>query len=341
MDWETILTSGVIAAIVAGIIELFKLNNSNKATFVIKQREEWREKIRGIATDIDQANKNSISKPLVELKTRINAYGKIEHPTFQNEPQKLYEYYMKDGHIYTVIDKLEQKEDFETNKKKLIYYLSALLKFDWERSKREAIFNKTYIISVFLEVLGLTTLFFSKDKNSMDFLMLSIILCLFYSFPILSFLLLKGVECTRLEDTEIKIFLVSNIFNSILLIFGILKDDTVLVLASVFMLLASMFLIIRILSSINLEKTYVNSLEEFDFGNIKLRKGISIQDLKDFLMKILAKFILLGKIIFFLCEVVLYMGYKIDEKSNKLKNKIKKCKKEKRSKNNNEIQDTN
>ena len=56
-NWRTGLMAGsaatnVASAIVAGIIELFKLNNSNKATFVIKQREEWREKIREIATDM-------------------------------------------------------------------------------------------------------------------------------------------------------------------------------------------------------------------------------------------------------------------------------------------------
>lgn len=77
MDWQTILTSGVIAAIVAGIIELVKLSNSNKTRYIIQQREKWREDIRVLADEIQLTNYVNIKIPLTRLKTRINPYGEF------------------------------------------------------------------------------------------------------------------------------------------------------------------------------------------------------------------------------------------------------------------------
>lgn len=63
------------------------------------------------------------------MKVRINAEGFINRKS-----------YLEDGHIWEVIDDLEdnnKENNFENNKKKLILYLSALLKYDWERNKYE------------------------------------------------------------------------------------------------------------------------------------------------------------------------------------------------------------
>ncbi len=92
MDWETILTSGVIAAIVAAIIELVKMNNSNKATYIIKQREKWRDRIRSIAEKICESDYEHICIPLTNLKTRINAYGKVESTPEKNDVNDIREY---------------------------------------------------------------------------------------------------------------------------------------------------------------------------------------------------------------------------------------------------------
>ena len=107
MDWETILTSTIIAAIVTGIIELFNLNNSNKATFVIKQREEWREKIRTIIDDIYKADPSNIGVSLTMLKTRINAYGKVEVDLSKTTEDDKRKFYLKDGDIIKKGDKIK------------------------------------------------------------------------------------------------------------------------------------------------------------------------------------------------------------------------------------------
>ena len=44
MDWKTILTSTVIAAIISGLFAIIQQKNSTTARYVIEQREEWREK---------------------------------------------------------------------------------------------------------------------------------------------------------------------------------------------------------------------------------------------------------------------------------------------------------
>lgn len=301
MDWETILTSGVIAAIVAGIIELFKLNNSNKATFVIKQREEWREKIREIATDIDQANTYSISRHLVELKTRINAYGNKEFPAFQNDPQKLYEYYMKDGHIHTVIDKLEQKEEFETNKKKLVCYLSNLLKFDWERSKQEAIFNKTYVISIFFEIVGIALLLLSIPQLDVSFIAIIVLMCFLYFSPMISTMLFEDVENVILENFQIKSFFISNILNVILILASLLNDNTVVLISAIFMLLASLISMIVIFKNIRIKKDYINSLKEYD----KIEFDSIQNKLKEKLKK---DIVLINSVFFLIFEFILFIG---------------------------------
>ena len=155
MDWQTILTSGVIAAIVTGIIELIKQGNSNKTRYIIEQREEWREKIRNIADEIQSTRSRDIQLPLTRLRTRINSYGKyIKHPSFSDlekrtkeETSLIEDYYLNDGHIHEILQAIEENKEFDRNKKILIDYISLLLKFDWERSKMESTVNRKAIFS--------------------------------------------------------------------------------------------------------------------------------------------------------------------------------------------------
>ena len=71
------------------------------------------------------------------MRVRINAYGTSSSN------------YTKDGHIWQCIETIERfssekpfcKNKFDNGKKVLIDFLSALLKYDWERSKRELFIN--------------------------------------------------------------------------------------------------------------------------------------------------------------------------------------------------------
>lgn len=62
MDWKTILTSTVIAAIISGLFAIIQQKNSTTARYVIEQREEWREKIRDLADDIFFGNTDTMKK---------------------------------------------------------------------------------------------------------------------------------------------------------------------------------------------------------------------------------------------------------------------------------------
>lgn len=264
MDWKTLLTSGVIAAIVAGIIEIFKINNSNKATYIIKQREKWREKIRTIADEIYGSDKNNIGIPLTKLKTRINAYGKPEIDGRKHELKNSEKYYITDAHIHETICKLEKQENFEENKEKLIHYLSLLLKFDWERSKREAKFNKTYVVSLILEILGLVQLyFFTKEKNQMNLFLIGL-LAFFYFLPKIIEILNETQTPREYKNSFVELYLLSNIGNALVFVIGCIKEKSNIVVSGVLLLLASLISIINAVSQKNAEKEYIEALEAFD-----------------------------------------------------------------------------
>jgi len=77
---------------------------------------------------------------LVRLKMRINAFGNKEKDNL----------YMYDAHIWKVIAEIEEKKCskklLRLKQKQLIEYLALLLKFDWERSKKEVQGNIRSII---------------------------------------------------------------------------------------------------------------------------------------------------------------------------------------------------
>jgi hypothetical protein len=264
MEWENILPSTIIAAVITGIIELFRLNNNNKATYIIKQREKWREKIRAIADEIYGSDNNNIGIPLTKLKTRINAYGKAEIDGRKHELKNLEKYYITDAHIHETICKLEKQENFEENKKKLIYYLSLLLKFDWERSKREAKFNKTYVVSLILEVFGLVQLYFlTKEKNQLNLFLLSL-LAFFYFLPKIIEILNETQTPREYKNSFVELYLPSNIGNALVFAIGCINENPNIVVSGVLLLLASLISIINAVSQKNAEKEYIEALEAFD-----------------------------------------------------------------------------
>lgn len=267
LDWNTILTSGVIAALVAGLFEIFKANNTNKATFVIKQREKWREQIRKISTEIYESNKDNIGIPLTKLKTRINAYGVNNNHEYKSSKNYYYNYYMKDCHIHKIINEIEStEEDFDNKKQKLISYLSCLVKYDWDRAKREATFNKTFIVSLFLEFLGIILFCSTIDKFNSFYILLLMFLGLFYFLPLVLNLLYS--DKLKITKTTIVLYIICNVSNIILLFLGVYKGKTVAILSSIFMILASICLLAYSFSITQPENEYIKNLCEIDKENL-------------------------------------------------------------------------
>lgn len=190
MDWKTILTSTVIAAIISGVFAIIQQKNSTTARYVIEQREEWREKIRELADNIFFGNTEAMKKSLIKLKTRINPYGQFYEYKRSKENNKKgketninEDYYLNDGHILKVMDKLMLNEDVDKNKKLLVDYLSLLIKFDWERAKIESSINKKQILSIVIEFFAIFLLAFYLSPITKDNIIYLVVFVMIYAFP--------------------------------------------------------------------------------------------------------------------------------------------------------------
>ncbi|WP_320973206.1 hypothetical protein [Enterocloster bolteae] len=148
----SILSSSVIGIIITAIITYYSFNKKNLADNITNERKAWRTDIRDISDALGgTSDYETICKLVTKLESRINAYG-IIHQTN----------YLKDSHLWKLINKIKKQKDSTLfkNKELLINYLSALLKYDWERSKNEIRGNiyikvivMSYLISFSLGVL--------------------------------------------------------------------------------------------------------------------------------------------------------------------------------------------
>ena len=239
MDWKTILASGVVAAIVAGIFELWKQKSSNTARYVIEQRELWRDKIRKIADEIYSSNKENVGDILVDLKTRINPYGRF------------------DEFVY-----IESQ-----SKSIIIEYLSALVKFDWERTKLESSINKKMLISIFAEIFSLLLMVFNFGEITSSNIIVLIVFSIIYALPISSAVLLSSQTVLIKKNhfrMTLKIFLWVIIFFGIMDIIAGLTDNVILIWSSVFSLIASMFIMSATEERARVIEEYICFLEKID-----------------------------------------------------------------------------
>lgn len=130
----TFLSSGAIVALITAFFTYIQNRKSNSINYITSERKLWRDKIKTLAEDIQKCryhgeNDEDIQIYLVRLQMNINTYGRLA----KND-------YIHDSHIWEIMDKLQtaaSEEEFESDKKLLLYYISFMLKEDWERSKRE------------------------------------------------------------------------------------------------------------------------------------------------------------------------------------------------------------
>lgn len=267
MEWENILPSTIIAAIVTGIIELFKLNNSNKATFVIKQREEWREKIRTIIDDIYKADPSNIGVSLTMLKTRINAYGKVEVDLSKTTEDNKRKFYLKDGHIHKTIQNLEKIDNlscFNNYKFKLIGYLELLLKFDWERSKKETSTNNLFICSLVIELISIIMFAIKSPQDVKDIISLILMLLSYFAAPILIYIMLKeGNDSAKLRKTALWVYMIILVLVIILaIVMYFLKPE--IFFPMLLMILAYIVLITSVSNNDKHIKDYIETIIKYE-----------------------------------------------------------------------------
>lgn len=126
-----VLSSSVIAGIIANLFGLIQNRKKNSLEYITEERKKWRNSIKEISEAIQQMQyeSNECSTLLVKLQLNINAYGRYNKYN-----------YKQDSHIWQTIDRLKSaknKKEFEKNKELLLFYISLMLKSDWERSKKE------------------------------------------------------------------------------------------------------------------------------------------------------------------------------------------------------------
>lgn len=129
-----VLGSSVVSSVVSALFSHITNRKNNTLTHITIEREKWREKIRRISEDIEETQfqgkkEKNINQYLVQLEVNINPYGK-----------RIEDDFARDSHIWAEIENIRQVKDekeFKKHKELLIYYLSLMLKEDWERSKRE------------------------------------------------------------------------------------------------------------------------------------------------------------------------------------------------------------
>ena len=141
----SIISAVGISTIISAIIAFVQNNKKNNLDFVTKERSEWRKKLKEILSELRGDKKKESA--IIKLKSEINPYGK--NMEFKNTKP----YYMKEGHIWDLLDG-EEEVDFD----RLAFYIELLLKFDWERSKIEVSYNPIKVINRVLNFL----LFFSS-----------------------------------------------------------------------------------------------------------------------------------------------------------------------------------
>lgn len=146
-----ILTSTVLAGIVSATVSLVTNKKNNRLKYITEDRRSWREEIRNIVDELEDAkfDKQTIHKVLQKLKVRINPYGKTDNDI------------MHDAHIWkniNEIEKIKTYEEFREKKDALVVYLSLLLKYDWERAKKEVIGDKNLFGLIITSISGLAYL---------------------------------------------------------------------------------------------------------------------------------------------------------------------------------------
>lgn len=165
---DKILGSSVIVAMIAFISSLIMSSKQNRLQYITAERKEWRERIRYIEKRLGTSSYKETLQIINELKANINSYGKDE------------KIILKDSHIWDIIEKIESTnynmKNLGMDKKKLIDYIVLLLKYDWERSKKETQLNTVkflsaimYILCVICIVLNLTSLQFKLENVIIDY----------------------------------------------------------------------------------------------------------------------------------------------------------------------------
>lgn len=147
--FELLMSSVVIVAIIGWL----QGNKENKLSYITGERGIWRKELKECMASFQTSDIKDLDVWLVRLKINLNGYGCHNSGEY---PEDMYLDFFRDEHIWKLIDSLEtelrksdcSEEKVNRDKEKIVQCVTILLKFDWERSKREVKVNKTVFISL-------------------------------------------------------------------------------------------------------------------------------------------------------------------------------------------------
>jgi len=120
----SVVGSGVVAAIVAGLVTLRTNARNIKVANVTSERAKWRDKIRDLALQIHKALAEHKEKELRELHSQL---------TLNLNPHD-----SEDRGILQLLEKTPSHQSSDTILKEFTERVALLLKHDWERAKWES-----------------------------------------------------------------------------------------------------------------------------------------------------------------------------------------------------------
>ena len=145
---EIIMSSAVVAAIIGWL----RGNKEDQLNYITGERSTWRKELKECIEGFQTCRIEELDHWLIKLKVNLNGYGCHDSGEY---PEDMYLNIFRDEHIWKLIDALEaeqkksnySKQRIQVIKKQIIQLILILLKFDWERSKREVKTNKLLIIA--------------------------------------------------------------------------------------------------------------------------------------------------------------------------------------------------
>lgn len=166
-----IIGSSAFTAVVTILFNFFQNRKHNLLSYITEDRKLWREKIRLISEGIEKCkfNDGNISQYLVQLQMNINTYGKFASYDYEH-----------DGHIWKTIENINSSTndtEFNKNKELLLFYISLMLKQDWERSKAEIIgfpsaIKIFFMFTILFIVIGIYYFVVWNSRNILQFFLI-------------------------------------------------------------------------------------------------------------------------------------------------------------------------
>jgi len=137
----TIISSTALTSTISSLFLVFSNRRKDCIENITKERKTWRDELRVIGSEISKCqNETALQRAINKLKVRINPRGIVSNSESDDchiwKQIHAFEEYISE--IYkTETDRTKIDTEVERYKNIFIGLISCLLKYDWERSKRE------------------------------------------------------------------------------------------------------------------------------------------------------------------------------------------------------------